>query len=91
VQVSSYSPGSCGPRAFDESLDLELTKLPGEEFPVRVGAYHSAGHLITISVAGTITFDGLPEGYEIRSCQGYAGIPVAAEPRSWGSIKGLYR
>ena len=91
VQVSSYDPGACASVPFDETVELELTKIPGEEFPLRVGAHHSAGHLISISVTGTITFENLPEGYEMRSCYGYAGIPVPAVARSWGSLKGMYR
>jgi len=91
VEVRAPEEGSCDPRSFDTTLELELTKLPGEEFPLRVVTHLSAGHQIQITVEGTITFVDLPSGATIRSCHGYAGVPVAASLRSWGELKASYR
>lgn len=81
----------CGPRAFDETLELELAKLPGEEFTLAALASLTAGHTIEATASGLISFVNLPPGYSVQSCQGYAGVPVAVRPRSWGAVKQLYR
>lgn len=81
----------CEPKAFDETLVLDLVKLPGEEFTLATSLYQSAGHSIQTSASGALTFAGLPSGYSVQSCQGYAVAPVAVRARSWGQVKQLYR
>jgi len=91
AQLQSNPSPACGPRSFDETLDLALTKLPGQEFPLSVSVYASAGHTIQAQTSGQIVFVGLPPGYSMESCQGYAGSPVATRSSSWGRVKQLYR
>ena len=89
--VATITSEPCGPRAFDEMLHLDLAKLPGEEFTLSAAESHSAGHSIQSSASGAITFVGLPPGYVVQSCNGYALAPVAVQARSWGQVKQLYR
>lgn len=43
-------------------------------------------------VEAWLSFAGLPEGYGITSCQGFAGGgSVPALPASWGALKLRYR
>lgn len=80
----------CSGHAFESDLVLHLTKLPGEPFPVRYRPELSA-HGAHGFIRGVILFEGLPDGYSIRSCQGYGGQPVPATSRSWGELKHTYR
>ena len=90
-RADSYDAPDCGPRAFDEILNLALAKLPGEEFPLSVQVSLNAGHTIPVQASGQIEFVGMPPGYTVQSCQGYAVLPVAAKPTTWGKLKRLYR
>lgn len=84
----SISP--CAGKSFDSGVVLSLAKLPDESFPIalRLDGTWWGG---TGSIRGDLTFTGLPEGYTIRSCQGYGGQPVATLPLSWGNLKHIYR
>jgi hypothetical protein len=85
---SSYFP--CVGHAFDTNVALGFSKLPGEVFPIEMHlAAGGRGGYGTIR--GTLTFNGLPQGYTIQSCQGYAGQSVPTLPTSWGHIKHAYR
>jgi hypothetical protein len=42
-------------------------------------------------VSDQLTFEGLPPGYSIQSCQGDAAQPTPTLARSWGSLKNIYR
>jgi len=84
-------PSGCVTTPFDRTLELSLEKVPGEEFLVSSYLNLSAGQSIQATASGVLTFHGLPAGYTIQSCQGYAGTPVATKTRSWGAVKQLYR
>jgi hypothetical protein len=42
------------------------------------------------SATATLRFSGLPSGAAIVSCQKY-DLPVSAQTRTWGRVKGVYR
>jgi len=77
--------------AVDRSWTLPLQHPVGETFRIRMqltirSAVHSFG-----SLAGAYTFEGLPDGYSIESCQGFASLPVSVHSLPWGGFKSLYR
>jgi hypothetical protein len=72
------------------TLRLDLQKLPGESFIVTVRG-DAAAHLGFADIQGAMRFTSLPPGYSLRSCQGFAGVPVAVRTSSWGRIKQIYR
>ena len=51
----------------------------------------AAGQSVSVTADGAISFVGLPPGYSIESCQGYAATPVPTARRTWGAVKRLYR
>ena len=83
---SSSSP--CASVDVNHDMSIALQKLPDEAFTLSfsVRVYGSSGG----SVNGTFAF-GLPAGYSVTSCQGYASAPVPASPTSWGAVKATYR
>ena len=91
VTVSSQGGAACGPTTIDETQEIALQHIPGEVFVVQVQNHLSASALITSNTHGQLSFDGLPAGYTIQSCQGFAGPVVPAAARSWGSLKHSYR
>jgi len=68
---------------------LALEKFPGEPFTIRFS--ESVSGPGRGDIHQTFTFEGLPDGYSITSCQGYGNNPTPASNRSWGSIKASYR
>ena len=87
--AGSFSP--CQATTIDHDVELALAHLPGVDFDVAVGAtMHGAGYA-SASFAGLLSFEGLPPGYTIQSCQGFAGPVVPVAHRSWGSLKHGYR
>lgn len=85
----SVSP--CGATTIDHDVELALSHLPGVDFDVSVGATMSGAGFASASFTGLLSFEGLPPGYTIQSCQGYAGQVVPVLHRSWGSLKHGYR
>ena len=78
------------------SIGVSITCLPGSSFDLYMYANARAGGGVNTSggVADAtlnLKFSGVPVGYTLVSCQGYAGEPVATRPRSWGAVKALYR
>lgn len=84
----SVNDGGLG--GFDTELVLPLSHAVGEEFAL---AYEvSASAQSTAQAQGVLSFAGLPPGYGITSCQGFAGegaVPVRRA--SWGAVKSHYR
>jgi hypothetical protein len=75
-----------------KTLVLGLSRAVGEVFPLVArletfggGTAEGTGHAV-----GTLRFRGLPAGYSVVSCQGYA-LPTPARPATWGGVKALYR
>jgi len=81
-------PG-CETTTLDDAMTLALSKLPGEIFPLSM--LLSVFGTRSGSVNGTLAFTGLPAGYSVTSCQGFAGMPVPVRQASWGSLKHSYR
>jgi hypothetical protein len=79
----------CVPVGVDHDFTLTLAYLPGQSFVVTTNLSVSGSDVGDID--GTFAIIGLPPGYMIESCQGYAGPPVPALARSWGHLKHAYR
>jgi hypothetical protein len=85
---SGFFTTSSGP----QTVVAALTKSVGEVFSLQAnletsGSGTEAGSAHAI---GTLRFRGLPAGYAVVSCQGYA-LATPAIPGSWGGLKGRYR
>ncbi len=75
---------------FDQYLELPLSHAPGEEFVIEVYSYASA--VSYAQATSELSFTGLPPGYGIASCQGFAGSgAVPTLPSTWGRLKARYR
>jgi hypothetical protein len=82
-----FTAASSGP----QTAVIHLTKSVGEVFqletrleatlPRAVGSTHATG---------TLRFRGLPVGYSVVSCHGYA-LPTPALNLTWGGVKAQYR
>lgn len=90
VAESQRDP-DCTSMPIDLTQSIELLHLPGETFEVLFGNLLIAGQRMQVQTTGMISFEGLPPGYSIQSCQGYAGPVVPAASRSWGMLKHSYR
>ena len=94
VSVPYYDP-VCGCPAYfvDRILSLSLRHRVGEPFELTYTASAGAqGISVSSRASVTLSFPGLPPGYGIVSCQGFAtGAPVPTRPASWGSLKVRYR
>lgn len=86
--VASVNEGTVG--GYDTDLVLPLAHAVGEEFELVVDGYVSAPQFA--QTTGTFGFTGLPAGYGLVSCKGFAGDgAVPARAGSWGAIKIRYR
>lgn len=75
---------------FDADLLLPLSHAVGEEFDL-VYEVHADAYP-TATTQGQLSFVGLPAGYGVTSCQGFAGDgAVPAKRTSWGAVKNIYR
>ncbi len=75
---------------FNTVLLLPLSHVVGEEFELVYEAHADA--YPTASTSGQLSFTGLPPGYGVTSCQGFAGDGAVPTKRtSWGAIKSIYR
>lgn len=75
------------------TLGVPLSHRVGDEFQIDYYASASAGGSGGLGfVDGQLSFFGLPPGYGVTSCQGYAGDgAVSTLPASWGALKLRYR
>ncbi len=88
--IASVSSDDAGPA--NQTLRLDLDKLPGEHFTLGIlVSSHGDPDQGTASGRGTLRFTSLPPGYALTSCQGYAALPVATRATSWGRLKQIYR
>ena len=88
IDFAGFSTSNSGP----QTVMTSLTKSVGEVFSLQAdlstGAVDHAtgmGH-----ATATLRFRGLPAGYSVVSCQGYA-LPTPARSSSWGRLKAAYR
>lgn len=86
--VASVNEGTVG--GYDTDLVLPLAHAVGEEFELVIDGYVSAPQFA--QTTGAFGFAGLPPGYGLVSCKGFAGDgAVPARAGSWGAIKIRYR
>lgn len=90
-------------RADSREIALPLSHAVGETFTLRMQCSSEATPVADISVnddcynrrgdvTATLSFRGLPPGYQVVSCQGFVGTgAVPAKRATWGSLKSLYR
>ncbi len=94
---------SCATYTGPRELALPLSRMPGQEFTLRTECSAEGTAVMDFfvnddcynrraEVMGVLVFRGLPPGYQVVSCQGYAGTGVVPARRAtWGSLKSLYR
>lgn len=80
----------CTSVAVDRLLSIPLEHLPGEVFQVTM-KLNTGGSCSFATADGALTFEDVPAGYSVRSCQGYAACPTPARPTTWGNVKAAYR
>ena len=87
----SFGPdeASCSGHLVSADRTFPISKLPGEPFTIRFSL--SVGGYVNCTIKETLTFEGLPAGYSIQSCQGYSAQPTPATNPSWGALKASYR
>lgn len=91
--ILSYSGGlyCTSGGSLDTDLLLPIACVAGQPFELAIELSTSASRG-TSGMTGTLTFDGLPDGATITSCQGFTqGGPVATRATSWGKLKAIYR
>jgi hypothetical protein len=75
----------------DHTLVAVVTHVENEVFRLHLAMTASSTlPNSTGSLAGVLTFSGLPPSAVVHSCQHY-GEPVPTVPRSWGRVKATYR
>ena len=87
----SRSAGTCTARGVRDTVTVPISVTPGVPFELEVTL--EATSFFGSAYAGcSLSFDSLPPGGAITSCQGFTSAPpVATRGRSWGSLKLLYR
>ena len=77
----------------DATLDLTITRDVGQTFDLFLTLdCYSLGLSAGSDVTAQLSFLGLPPGYGVVSCQGYASDPsVPVRVTSWGRLKTIYR
>src|SRR4029077_5140473 len=92
IWAGPESPGFFTSTSGPHTVVAGLTKSVGEAFRLEAhletsggGTEDGTGHAIA-----TLRFRGLPPGYSVVSCHGYA-LTTPAHPATWGSVKGHYR
>ncbi len=88
--VGTSAEAACADVPVDEVLSVSLSRVVGEIFQLTISVATGAASSHA-SVDGVLTFDDLPAGYSIRSCQGFANAPTPTRSASWGSLKAAYR
>ena len=77
--------------SVDSTLRVTVAGTAGLAFRLtsEVGA---SGRFLGANVTGQLSFEGLPPGTTVVSCQGFRqDFPVPARPTSWGAVKVRYR
>jgi hypothetical protein len=78
-----------------QRFHLPVSHVPGETFTIVFTLTLSTNSTSSAAAAATAVasygFTGLPAGYSVRSCQGYAYAPVPTRATSWGRLKSIYR
>jgi len=91
-QVGSGAPEYTNlPATLPENATLALQYLPGEEFVLQMGFHFIGNNFAFAVVDGALSFTGLPTGYSVRSCQGFASDAIGVASETWGAVKTLFR
>lgn len=90
-RMSEGAGRECGSYSFDRVVAATIATVAGQEFTLRWGMSASAWNG-DASASATLSFDGLPSGARVESCQGFVGNgPVPVHQSSWGATKIRYR
>jgi hypothetical protein len=77
-------------KTTNSSITAPVQAVAGTPFRVTFETWGAAGESFS-GMDGAFSFDGLPQGAVIHSCQGYEQGVVPTRPASWGSLKARYR
>ena len=90
---ASASANDGGTMALHTTITIPISHQVGDEFRIDCYASGSAGGSGGLGfVEAQLSFAGLPPGYGVASCQGYAGDgAVPTRKASWGAFKLHYR
>lgn len=89
---SARATGICGSPSSPTSVSIQITRAPSEPFRLDLSVGCVAPWAEFVDIEGTLTFEDLPSGVTIRSCQGYGEDPTtAAAAGSWGRLKIRHR
>jgi len=93
VGGASASANDGGNMVLNTTLAIPISHQVGDEFRIDYYASASAGGSGGLGfVEAQLSFAGLPPGYGVASCQGYAGDgAVPTRKASWGALKLHYR
>jgi hypothetical protein len=93
VGGASASANDGGLMYLATTLAIPITHQVGDEFRLDCYVSASAGGSGGLGfVDAQLSFAGLPPGYGVTSCQGYAGDGAVSNlPASWGALKLRYR
>lgn len=90
TNVSAHSGQGCVSRR--DSAQIVMTRTIGTPFRLHVSMYASAVEFGSGSGNVSLRFADLPPQVYVASCHGFLqGTPTAVAPRSWGSLKSIYR
>jgi len=78
---------------IDTTLGIQLSHTVGAEFTLFGWLSSSAfGAGSTSTIESQLSFEDLPPGYAVVSCQGFVSDPIVpARSLSWGRLKAIYR
>ncbi len=95
ASASFYNDGSTGPPnatpPLSGVLSLPVIAAVGAPFEVKLSGTINPINSSSVYVRGTLSFAGLPAGYAVVSCNGFGGGATSVRPRTWGSLKSVYR
>jgi hypothetical protein len=74
----------------DQTMSLDLHELAGQHFIVGLYERTFPVHRQD-AITGEFRFSSLPAGYTLRSCYGYAALPVGVRNTTWTRVKQIYR
>ncbi len=81
-----------GEETTTHQLHLSLPVVAGTQLELQTEAYAQCSGGVGGYARAKLSFQGLPPGSTVTSCQGYRqDQPVPTLTRSWGSVKATYR
>lgn len=96
--ISEHLANACGSNgnalSWETSITIPLQYAAHQEFTIvyTLGASASLQAGAYARPGAYLSFEGLPQGAQVTSCQGYTqDFPVAARSVTWGALKTRYR